>query len=95
MYIHVFTYRDVLEQQAVDYVKGLQWILHYYYTGVPSWGWFFPHHYAPYMSDLHSFSHIEVELELGTPFLPFQQLMAVLPAASRALLPEAYQVSRI
>ena len=32
-----------------------------------------------------------MEFELGEPFLPFQQLLAVLPAASKALLPNAYQ----
>lgn len=83
---------DVLAQQAKDYVLGLQWILYYYYTGVPSWGWFFPHHYAPYMSDLHSFSDIEIELDPGVPFMPFQQLMAVLPSGSKELLPDAYVV---
>ena len=25
--------------QAREYVRGLQWILYYYYKGVPSWSW--------------------------------------------------------
>jgi 5'-3' exoribonuclease 1 len=28
--------RGVLEEQAKCYVVGIQWILHYYYSGVPS-----------------------------------------------------------
>lgn len=36
---------------------------------------------------------MEIKFEMGSPFLPFQQLMAVLPAASKELLPEPYQVS--
>lgn len=28
---------------------------------------------------------------MGDPFFPFQQLLAVLPAASKELLPKAYQ----
>lgn len=28
---------------------------------------------------------------MGTPFRPFEQLLAVLPAASKTLLPEPYQ----
>ena len=32
-----------------------------------------------------------LEFDLSTPFLPFEQLMAVLPAASRALIPAALQ----
>lgn len=35
---------------------------------------------------------IHVEFHLGDPFLPFQQLLAVLPAASAKLLPAPYQV---
>ena len=53
---------------------------------------FYPFHYAPYMSDVRNFSELEIKFELGTPFLPFEQLLAVLPAASRQLLPKPFQV---
>ena len=130
-------------------MQGIQWILFYYFCGVPSWSWydfcssfnatdiernyltvwrscfksdvlvilidltdwltkvkewnvkccklcvfcrFYPFHYAPYMSDVRKFSEVEIKFELGTPFLPFEQLLAVLPAASRQLLPKPFQV---
>ena len=35
------------------------------------------------------------QFELGTPFHPFEQLMGVLPEASKDLIPPAYRVSTI
>jgi 5'-3' exoribonuclease 1 len=44
-----------------------------------------------HLTDLQEFGSFDFRFELGTPFLPFQQLMAVLPPASFSLLPGAYQ----
>ncbi|KAI0214136.1 5'-3' exoribonuclease 1 [Lamellibrachia satsuma] len=76
---------------AEGYVRAIQWILHYYYNGVPSWSWFYPQHYAPYLSDVKNFSDMRMEFDKATPFMPFEQLMAVLPAASKNLLPLPFQ----
>ncbi|XP_015607830.1 5'-3' exoribonuclease 1 isoform X2 [Cephus cinctus] len=81
----------VLRSQAEGYVRAIQWNLHYYYDGCCSWSWYYPHHYAPYISDIKDFKDLKLEFDLGTPFKPFEQLLAVLPAASRKLLPEPYQ----
>lgn len=101
--------RKVLKDQAEGYVKAIQWNLHYYYNGCCSWSWFYPHHYAPYISDIKGFSNLKIEFELGQPFKPYEQvltqfffvsnricvhvwlqLLAVLPAASKTLLPTCY-----
>lgn len=79
-----------MAEQTECYITALQWTLSYYYRGVCSWGWFYPHHYAPYISDIKNFANLKIRLEMGKPFLPFQQLLAVLPAASIDLLPKAY-----
>uniref|UniRef100_A0AAX7V7U9 5'-3' exoribonuclease 1 n=1 Tax=Astatotilapia calliptera TaxID=8154 RepID=A0AAX7V7U9_ASTCA len=82
---------EFLANQAKCYVEGIQWILHYYYHGVQSWSWYYPYHYAPYLSDIRNVSGLKLTFEHGQPFMPFQQLLAVLPAASMELLPECYR----
>ncbi|XP_016949541.1 5'-3' exoribonuclease 1 isoform X2 [Drosophila biarmipes] len=81
---------QLLEELGHHYVNALQWILDYYYRGVQSWDWYYPFHYAPFISDLKNIEQVQIDFQLGTPFLPFQQLLAVLPAASCKLLPLAY-----
>ncbi|GMS83510.1 hypothetical protein PENTCL1PPCAC_5685, partial [Pristionchus entomophagus] len=77
-----------LREQAEGYVRAIQWNLHYYYHGCCSWNWYFRHHYAPYISDVLDFSLMEMGFEMSQPFLPFEQLLAVLPAASSECLPK-------
>ncbi|XP_038673079.1 5'-3' exoribonuclease 1 isoform X4 [Scyliorhinus canicula] len=82
---------EFLAQQARCYVQAIQWILHYYYHGVQSWSWYYPFHYAPYLSDIRNISKLKLTFDIGRPFKPFEQLLAVLPAASKELLPNCYQ----
>eukprot|EP00095_Tigriopus_kingsejongensis_P010572 maker-scaffold1137_size60140-snap-gene-0.17 protein:Tk10572 transcript:maker-scaffold1137_size60140-snap-gene-0.17-mRNA-1 annotation:"5 -3 exoribonuclease 1" len=81
----------VLKDQALCYVRAIQWNLHYYYNGCRSWSWFYPHHFAPWITDIRDFSKMELNFEMSIPFLPFEQLLAVLPAASKELLPQPLQ----
>lgn len=47
-----FSYDDPKEMHDLiyRYVEGLQWVMHYYYSGVASWSWFYNYHYAPRIS---------------------------------------------
>ena len=65
----------MLAEQTECYIRALQWTLSYYYHGVQSWGWFYPHHYAPYISDIKNFSNLKIDFTIGTPFLPYQQVL--------------------
>ena len=78
---------EELREQAEGYVRAIQWNLHYYYNGCVSWSWFYPHHFAPYITDIKDFAQMDLTFELSEPFLPYEQLLSVLPAASKALLP--------
>uniref|UniRef100_A0AAR2L7K4 5'-3' exoribonuclease 1 n=1 Tax=Pygocentrus nattereri TaxID=42514 RepID=A0AAR2L7K4_PYGNA len=82
---------EFLGGQARCYVEGIQWILHYYYHGVQSWSWYYPYHYAPFLSDVRNVAGLKLTFDLGKPFMPFEQLLAVLPAASKDLLPRCFQ----
>ena len=81
----------ILASLVQKYVEGFCWVLLYYYQGCPSWTWYFPYHFAPFASDFQEIANLEIKLEKGTPFRPAEQLMGVLPAASRSLLPKAFQ----
>ncbi|KHJ78398.1 hypothetical protein OESDEN_21981, partial [Oesophagostomum dentatum] len=83
--------KSELREQAEGYVRAIQWNLHYYYKGCVSWNWFYPHHYSPYISDVVDFSNMDMTFELGEPFKPFEQLLAVLPAASAECLPKPFR----
>ncbi|EFO19268.2 hypothetical protein LOAG_09226 [Loa loa] len=83
--------KEELREQAEGYIRAIQWNLHYYYHGCCSWSWFYPHHYAPYISDVSDFAEMEMNFDLSEPFKPFEQLLAVLPAASADCLPLPYR----
>lgn len=76
---------------ALQYVRGLCWVLRYYYQGCASWRWYFPYHYAPFASDFINIGGLSTEFEKDTvPFRPLEQLMGVFPAASRKHVPEPW-----
>ncbi|CAG8440611.1 11936_t:CDS:10 [Diversispora eburnea] len=83
---------EQIDKLIGSYVEGLQWVLHYYYNGVASWGWFYPYHYSPKITDLQGLERFDIKFELGKPFKPFEQLMGVLPEGSKHLLPLPHQV---
>ncbi|XP_058734920.1 5'-3' exoribonuclease 3-like [Vicia villosa] len=78
------------KQVVQKYTEGLLWLLEYYFSGVASWTWFYPFYYSPFASDFKGMSQVRVNFEKGVPFLPFDQLLSVLPQRSAYALPKAY-----
>ena len=76
---------------ARSYVEGLAWVLLYYFQGCPSWSWYYPYHYAPFAADFVDLDQMTIKFEKGMYFKPYEQLMAVLPAASNQAIPEAFR----
>lgn len=81
---------------AESFIRGIAWVLEYYYQGVSDWEWYFEYHYAPFASDLDEFvDWVTFDPKLApqgstAPFLPLQQLMAVLPPQSAWCLPPCF-----
>ncbi|KAL1493771.1 hypothetical protein ABEB36_009461 [Hypothenemus hampei] len=76
---------------ALQYVRGLCWVLKYYYQGCASWKWYYPYHYAPFASDFCNIAGLSTDFEADTkPFNPLEQLMGVFPAASSKHVPAPF-----
>jgi 5'-3' exoribonuclease 2 len=83
---------DISSAVAREYIKGLSWVLLYYYQGCPDWKWFYPFHYAPFASDFVDIANVEVKFDSDAqPFNPLEQLMSVFPAASSQNLPPTWR----
>ncbi|KAJ1723077.1 exonuclease II Exo2 [Coemansia erecta] len=78
-----------VEPMSRKYIQSLQWVLHYYFRGCPSWSWFYPYHYAPCISDVCAglAAYRVAQFDGDAPYTPYEQLMCVLPPFSRKLLP--------
>ena len=83
---------DEIRKVTEEYIRGITWVLQYYYRGVISWDWYYPDHYAPMASEVKDLEALpKPKYNYGKPFQPFQQLLAVMPASSAKLFPEVYQ----
>lgn len=82
---------EEIEKVCLEYVRGLAWVLQYYHTGVPSWDWYYPMHFAPLAKDiantLRKNATVEFTFEIGHARKPLEQLMSVLPPSSYKSIP--------
>ena len=56
-----------------------------------SWSWYYPYHYSPFLSDIKVSNFDNKKFELGRPFKPFEQLMAVFPPKTSWAIPLCLQ----
>lgn len=56
---------------ALQYIRGLSWVLKYYYQGCASWDWYFPYHYAPFASDFVNISGLSTKFDKASKPVSF------------------------
>lgn len=84
-----------VDQVCMDYMKGMQFVMHYYFHGCPSWDYYYPYFMSPFLSDLievvnqHA-NDVRITFDRAGPYKPFDQLAYILPRASMGLLPDEY-----
>ena len=74
-----------------SFIKGMLWIYKYYFFECPSWDYYYPYYYAPFMCDLKEIDVIDIDFMETDPIKPFEQLLCVLPSMSMYLLPKSYR----
>lgn len=76
---------------AEQYVRTIQWMLSYYYTGTLSWDWYYPCNYAPFVSDFPELTETVFDFPHDSPPFPLEHLLAIQPLTSAQLLPQPIQ----
>ena len=73
------------------YLYGLKWIALYYFDKCPSWDWYYPFDYPPFITDIYKYLNNtklnNIKFRLSKPIKPYLQLLLVLPLQSSYLLP--------
>jgi len=80
---------DFSKKLVENYLIGLKWITLYYFDKNPSWDWYFPFDFPPFISDIFKYNIDlnNIKFDLGEPVTPFIQLLTILPPQSNYLLP--------
>ena len=87
-------YTEMKYKLVKNYIESLNFTLKYYFTGCPSWQWYYKFRMAPLLTDI---THIletnfndfdNISFDLGKPYTPFQQLMLILPPQVDYIIPE-------
>ncbi|KAL3171386.1 hypothetical protein MRX96_013602 [Rhipicephalus microplus] len=79
--------KQVMQEQA--HIWAIQWNLPTTTMACSHGNGSTLHNYSPYISDIKYFQNLYMTFELGKPFLPFPAAQAILPSASKKLVPIA------
>ncbi len=76
---------------VTHYLIGIKWVTMYYFDECPSWNWYYPFDYPPFITDIAKYlpelNLNKIKFDKGKPLKPFMQLLAVFPPQSNNLIP--------
>lgn len=98
--LHMFASEDNVEFVVQRYIESLIWTFKYYFDEIPSWGWYYPYHYAPTALDVVNYMDKilikggynglkninNLRFTKGQPIKPQELLVMVLPYSSRSFM---------
>ena len=81
------------EKLCQEYYTGLQWCARYYFKGYKSVSneWYYKYVFSPDLNTLLSHEHKVNNIEWTPALKPYEALLAMMPNASKDLLPKEYQ----
>ncbi len=83
---------EEIQKICINYFEGLNWNLNYYFNDCISWSWYYKYRNCPALSDLYdNMGNININelVNIDTNYyLPFEQLLIVLPPGSNQILPK-------
>ncbi len=83
---------EFVEKMVKHYLIGIKWVMYYYFDKIPDWKWYYPYDYPPFISDIYKYmtNLNDIKFKEGSPMVPFEQLLNILPPQSaKYLLPKS------
>lgn len=97
-YKHYFDVSDDELEEFVgelvkNYLIGIRWVTHYYFQKIPDWQWYYTYDYPPFISDIYKYlsNMNDIKFNENKSMTPFEQLLVILPAKSKYLLPKSFE----
>ena len=81
---------DFSKKLVENYLIGIKWVTMYYFDDCPSWSWYYPFDYPPFLTDIKNYllDLNKIKFKKGKPLKPFMQLLSVFPQQSSYLIPK-------
>jgi len=97
-YKHYFDVSDeeleeFVEELVKNYLIGIRWVAHYYFQKNPDWYWYYTYDYPPFITDISKYliNMNEIKFNENKAMTPLEQLLIILPAQSKYLLPKSFE----